>query len=113
MRPWAGARGTCPNPTLEEDFWTGGAHVTHVFSCGRHGRQQGARGTGPLLKHIKMAVDCSGVARNFEPEGHKGPRHFLVGDMRARGRGQGAPAPNPPPEFKNVLISVAYSGFLG
>ena len=65
------------------------------------------------LKNMKIAVYCGGVARNFEPEGNKGPRHFLVGDMGARGRGHKALAPYPPPEFENVLILVAYPGFLG
>ena len=51
----------------------------------------------PLLK--TGTVDCSGVARSFEPEGHKGPRHFLVGDMGARGGKENLP---PPPEYKNM-----------
>ena len=77
--------------------------MTQVFSCGGHERQRG-RGQGHWtpLKNMKMAVDCSGVAKNFEPEGHKGPRHFLVGDMGEPGRGQWALAPNPLLEFKNM-----------
>ena len=46
---------------------------------------------------------------NFGIEGHKGPRHFLVGGMGARGE-QGALAPTPPLEYENVLISVTYPG---
>ena len=71
--------------------------VTQTFSCGGQGGQRGkgTRGTGPHLKNMKIAVDCRGVATKFEPEGHKWPRHFLVGDMGARGRGQGALAPTP------------------
>ena len=52
------------------------------------------RGTWPPLKNIKIAVECSGVARSIEPEGLKGPRRFL-GDMDALGPGQGALPPNP------------------
>ena len=42
-------------------------------------------------------------------KGHKGPMHFLVEGMGARG-GQGALAPMPLLEYENVLISVTYPG---
>ena len=53
------------------------------------------KGHWPPFKHIKMAVDCSGVARTIEPERHKVPRYFLVEDMGTRGWGKGY-LPQPP-----------------
>ena len=66
----------------------------------------------PPSQKYEKAVDCSGVARSFEPEGHKGPRHFLVGTWAPVRDGKGNLPPNPLLEYENVLISVAYLGFL-
>ena len=75
-----------------------------VWDMGASGRGDNGRLT-PSQKY-KKGFDCSGVARRFEPEGHKGPRHFLV--VTWTPGGQGELAPHPLLEYENVLISVAY-----
>ena len=64
-----------------------------AFSGGDRGASGGGqRALAPSQKY-KIAAYCSGVARSFGPQGHKWPRHVLVGDMGAREE-QGALAPN-------------------
>ena len=80
-----------------------------VWDMGASGRGDNGRLT-PSQKY-KKGFDCSGVDRRFEPEGHKEPRHFLV-TWAPMGGGKGNLPPKPLLEYENVLISVAYPGFL-